>query len=56
MVYIEGKHSTCHTSWTDDGSIREFLSLAEAQHITGISRSNICEVCRGIRNHAGGST
>ncbi|CAI2194327.1 13987_t:CDS:2, partial [Funneliformis geosporum] len=38
----------------DDGSIREFPSLAEAQRITGTSRSNICEVCRGIRNHAGG--
>ncbi|PKY44230.1 hypothetical protein RhiirA4_418870 [Rhizophagus irregularis] len=38
----------------DDGSIREFPSLAEAQRIPGINRSNICEVCRGIRNHAGG--
>ncbi|PKK65748.1 hypothetical protein RhiirC2_853389 [Rhizophagus irregularis] len=38
----------------DDGSIREFPSLAEAQRITGNNRSNICEVCRGIRNHAGG--
>ena len=37
----------------DDGSTREFPSIAEAQRTTGINRSNIGEVCRGLRAHAG---
>ncbi|CAG8765919.1 14643_t:CDS:1, partial [Ambispora leptoticha] len=38
----------------DDGSFREFLSLAEAQRITGIKSQNIGLVCRGLQAHAGG--
>ena len=38
----------------DNGSTREFPSLAEAQRITGIGKSNIGMVCRGHQVHAGG--
>ncbi|CAG8793768.1 20689_t:CDS:2, partial [Gigaspora rosea] len=38
----------------DDGSFREFPSLAEAQRITKIKGSNIWRVCRGFQAHARG--
>ncbi|CAJ0756052.1 2768_t:CDS:2 [Entrophospora sp. SA101] len=38
----------------DDGSFREFPSLAEAQRMTGIKSQNIGLVCRGLQAHAGG--
>ncbi|RIA87653.1 hypothetical protein C1645_776845 [Glomus cerebriforme] len=38
----------------DDGSTREFPSIAEAQRTTGINQSNIGVVCRGLRAYAGG--
>ncbi|RHZ52561.1 hypothetical protein Glove_460g16 [Diversispora epigaea] len=38
----------------DDGSCQEFPSLAEAQRITGIDRSNIGKVCKGRLASAGG--
>jgi hypothetical protein len=38
----------------DDGSTREFSSLAEAQRVTGIKSSNIWKVCNGLRAHARG--
>ncbi|RHZ81294.1 hypothetical protein Glove_122g10 [Diversispora epigaea] len=36
----------------DDGSFREFLSLAEAQRVTGIKSQNIGLVCRGLQANA----
>ncbi|CAG8620434.1 6710_t:CDS:2, partial [Diversispora eburnea] len=38
----------------DDWSCQEFPSLAEAQRITGIDRSNIGKVCKGRLASAGG--
>ena len=38
----------------DDGSTREFLSLVEAQRVTGIKSSNIRKVCNGLQAHARG--
>ncbi|KAF0413266.1 His-Me finger endonuclease [Gigaspora margarita] len=38
----------------DNGSFREFPSLAEAQRITGIKSSNIWRVCRGLQAHTRG--
>ncbi|PKK62945.1 hypothetical protein RhiirC2_813617 [Rhizophagus irregularis] len=34
--------------------IQEFSSIAEAQRVTGIDKVHIGQVCRGIRNNAGG--
>lgn len=36
----------------DNGSTREFPSLAETQRITGIGKTNIGIVCREHRIHA----
>ncbi|PKY56606.1 His-Me finger endonuclease [Rhizophagus irregularis] len=36
----------------DDGSFREFPSIAEARRVTGIN--HIWKVCRGLQAHAGG--
>jgi hypothetical protein len=36
----------------DDGSFREFPSIAEARRVTGIN--NIGLVCQGLQAHAGG--
>ena len=38
----------------DDGSFREFQSLAEAQHITGIKSQGISSVCLQLQSHARG--
>ncbi|CAG8628363.1 8775_t:CDS:2 [Gigaspora margarita] len=38
----------------DDGTTREFPSLAKAQCITGIKSQSISSVCRGLRIHTGG--
>lgn len=34
--------------------IAEFNSFKEAEDVTGILKSHICNVCKGIRHHAGG--
>ena len=38
----------------DDGSFREFPSLAEAQRTTGIKSQGISLVCRQLQSHAVG--
>ncbi len=38
----------------DDGSFRQFQSLAEAQRITGIKSQGISSVCLQLQSHTGG--
>lgn len=41
--------------YTSDGVFMDlYSSLAEAERITGINKSHICQVCRGKRKTAGG--
>jgi hypothetical protein len=37
-----------------DNLLASFSSALEAEQVTGVSRSKICLVCKGIRPHAGG--
>ncbi|CAG8640200.1 21430_t:CDS:1, partial [Dentiscutata erythropus] len=58
------QHAVCLELWngykrtvkqiSDNGITQEFLSLKEAEHITGIKSQNIGAVCQGIRSQAGG--
>ncbi|RHZ77231.1 hypothetical protein Glove_184g104 [Diversispora epigaea] len=53
LEWCTQKENTQHSIF-DDGSFREFPSLAEAQCITGIKSQNIRLVRRGLQAHAGG--
>ena len=38
----------------NNNTIGEYISMAEAERITGIKGANISKCCRKLRNYAGG--
>ena len=51
-----GKHVNCKpvVQFLGKLPIAEFSSAIQAEHLTGIVRSSICQVCKGDRRSAGG--